>query len=224
MVNLSQWIGRLCWARLLGLGLALVCLSLMALPESAVGQGTAPLARINAPSKGQEVRGAVSILGTAQANDMVRYEMAFAPEPDLTNWTVFGGATTAVNNGALGSWNTRPVPDGAYALRLQVFSSNGAVIETVVRELKLTNGNTSQAASTPGAVSVAPDGAADQVAATPTVTSGRTLSLSDIPNAIARGVRYTVYAFVGLGLYLLLKAGLNLLRKRVNQAPIDYGS
>lgn len=193
-------------------------------PRLSHAQGQGPLARIAAPSKEQTVRGSVTILGTAQSDALVRYELAFAQEPDLANWVVFGGGTQIVNSSTLGIWNTRPVQDGKYALRLQVFSSNGAVLETIVRNLELTNGTVNNSAATPanGQVSALPSDAQETTSTTSRAISN--FSFSDIPTAFMRGVRLAAYAFVGLGAYVLLKAGLRLLRKRVSHSPIDYGS
>jgi len=205
--------------------LLLLALPLMG-PQVGHAQSQGPLARIAAPSKEQTVRGSVTILGTAQSDALVRYELAFAQEPDLTNWVVFGGGTQIVNSATLGIWNTRPVQDGKYALRLQVFSSNGAVLETIVRNLELTNGTANNSAATPanGQVSALPS---DAEASSSTSSASRTISnfsFSDIPTAFMRGVRLAMYAFAGLGIYTLIKAGLRMLRKRVSHTPIDYGS
>ena len=196
-------------------------------PRASHAQGQGPLARIAAPSKEQSVRGSVTILGTAQSDALVRYELAFAQEPDLASWVVFGGGTQTVNSSTLGIWNTRPLQDGKYALRLQVFSSNGAVIETIVRNLELTNGTgtaSADGAATPanGQVSALPSDAEPSSSSTSRAISN--FSFSDIPVAFMRGVRLAAYAFVALGVYVLLKAALRMLRKRVSHTPIDYGS
>ena len=196
----------------------LACAVLVGTPMRIWAQAQGPLARVASPANKQTLRGSVTILGTAQSSALARYELSFANEPDLTTWVSFGGATQSVNTAGLGVWNTRPLPDGEYALRLQVFSSNGSVIETVVRNLKIANGNTGVAAPS-GSTSVAE----------PTVTASTTqrsssFSLSDIPTAFTRGARYMAIGFVAFGLYLILKLGLHWLRKRVSQPPIDYGS
>ena len=197
----------------------LACAVLFGAPMRVWAQVQGPLARVASPANKQTLSGSVTILGTAQSSALTRYELSFANEPDLTTWVSFGGATQTVNTAGLGVWNTRPLPDGEYALRLQVFSSNGTVIETVVRNLKIANGNTGAA--------IAPNNNAS--VAEPTVTASTTqrpssFLLSDIPTAVIRGVRYMAIGFVTFGIYLILKLGLHLLRKRVSQTPIDYGS
>ncbi len=198
-----------------------VCAVFIGTPMSTLAQTQGPLARIASPASKQEIKGSVTILGTAQSSTLVRYELAFATEPDIPNWVVFGGATQSVNTAGLGVWNTRPLIDGEYALRLQVFSANGNVIETVVRNLKIVNGNTgAPAAAGNSSPSVNP---AQPVVAT-VAPRASSFSFSDIPVAFTRGARYAVIGFVAFGAYLLAKTGLRLLRKRVEHTPIDYGS
>ena len=196
--------------------------TLMVTPVRVWAQTQGPLARIASPANKQEMKGSVTILGTAQSSSLVRYELAFAPEPDLASWTVFGGATQSVNTAGLGVWNTRPLIDGEYALRLQVFSSNGSVIETIVRNLKITNGNTGVPAT--ASENPAADPSSAQPKAIESAPPASSFSFSDIPTAFMRGVRYAVLGFGAFAAYVLLKFGLKLLRKRVRNTRIDYGS
>ena len=93
--------------------LALLVVLLTQLP--AVAQD-APIARIILPVRGQTLQGNISIQGSATAPKFTRYQVLYAVEPDLLNWILINGAAQPVANGLLGVWNTRPVPDGKYAL------------------------------------------------------------------------------------------------------------
>ena len=208
------------WKALVGV---LFLLFFITTPLRVQGQTQGPLARIASPANKQEMKGSVTILGTAQSSTLIRYELAFANEPDLTNWTVFGGATQSVSTAGLGVWNTRPLLDGEYALRLQVFSTDGSVIETVVRNLKITNGNTGAPAAAPDNTASSNATASEPAATNPTPKAS-SFSFASIPTAFMRGVRYAIIGFVAFGAYLVLKFGLHYLRKRVDHTPIDYGS
>ncbi|MCL5997798.1 MAG: hypothetical protein M1546_17350 [Chloroflexi bacterium] len=174
------------------------------------------LARITLPVRGQTVRGNISIQGTATSPQFIRYEVAYALEPDLANWTVLNGALQAVTDGVLAVWNTRPLADGTYALRLQVFNSDGTVNETFVRDLTLANAGTA---------------ATEDVPATTTITDTTTdesdaafsLDLSELPGAFLRGARYALYAFGALGVYVLVKKLIGLALRRMMNNHIDYG-
>jgi hypothetical protein len=206
-------------ASVVGLLLMLLCI----LPVAAQD---APLARITLPIRGQTLRGSITIQGSATSPQFNRYQVAYAPEPDITDWTIVNGATDPVTDGTLAVWNTRPVPDGKYALQLQVVSSDGTVVETLVRDITLAN---SVATATPGVDA----GSAITASASTTDTTGSPLSVnlegsktptvSDLSKAFTKGATYTLYAFGALALYLILKKVLGFLVRRITRKPIDYG-
>ena len=186
----------------------------------------APQARITLPIRGQTLRGSISVQGSASAPQFTQYQVAYAPEPDLSNWTIINGALQPVPNGTLAEWNTRPLPDGKYALRLQVFSTDGGVSETLVRDITLAN---AVATGTPGAESnaVISDtgqtlGASDSTSPS-SATADQSIDLADVPQAFLKGVRYTLYAFVALGAYVLLKKLAGAAVRRLIRKPTDYG-
>jgi hypothetical protein len=58
-------------------------------------------------------------------------EYASAAQP--TVFTIIGGpVTTPQNSGLLGTWNTQQMPNGAYILRLAMFSNNGGYLYRTV--------------------------------------------------------------------------------------------
>jgi hypothetical protein len=193
----------------------------------ALAQFPDPTARIVLPIKDQTVRGGVTVHGTATSPAFIRYELAYAQEPDLANWVVIGGAVQPVDSGTLGVWNTRPLADGAYALRLQIFGTDGSVNETVVRNITLVNaaavmpGNESTSAS--GVVTSTAGAAPTEIDTARDLLQVLTSTLGELPNAFVRGARLALYAFAALGAYLALKRVLGFAIKRLTRRPIDYG-
>jgi hypothetical protein len=184
-----------------------------------------PIARITLPVTGQTLRGNVTIQGTATSPQLTRYMVSYALEPDLANWIVINGATDPQPNGMLAVWNTHPLPDGKYALRLQVTSSDGSQMETMVRDINLYNTASSTVTGVDQGVTVV-------VTSSDTVTSslgidqnaiGSSLNLSDIPRAFITGAKYALYGFIALAVYLVLKYVLRMLFRKLLHRPIDYG-
>lgn len=185
-----------------------------------------PVARLISPIKDQEARGTVVIQGSAVSPLFSRYEIAFAQEPDALNWTILGGNTQPVGNGVLLAWNTRPLADGAYALRLQVFNSDGTVSESIVRNVKLINQaaaasantqTTSETTATTGATRLNEfDTARDALSAV-------TDAINRVPAAFTRGVRLALLALGAVVAYGVLKQIVLWAARRALRKPIDYG-
>jgi hypothetical protein len=195
------------------------------MPAATANAQEGPIARITLPVTGQTLRGNITIQGTATSPGFARYTVSYAQEPDLANWIVINGDLNPQPNGMLAVWNTHPVPDGKYALRLQVTSSDGSEIETMVRDINLSN----PASST---VTGVEQGTTVVITSSDTVTSsigidpntiGSSLNLSDIPRAFVNGARYALYGFLALGAYLVLKGAVRLLFRKLLHKPIDYG-
>lgn len=177
-----------------------------------------PLARIVSPSNGQSIRGNVTIQGTANSGQFVRYEVAYAAEPDLAAWIVVGGGTQPVENGALAVWNTSPLPDAAYALRVQVINADGSVLEGFVRNLKTANAGSQPAPSAPRGASQP-----DETTGSAEVIEGSGFDLAAIPAAFMRGARIALLAFAALGTYVALKRVIGFFLRRLFDKPVDYG-
>lgn len=177
----------------------------------------APLARIVTPVRGQTLGDSVTVQGSALLQGFARYEIAYASEPDLKTWTVLGGGTQMVDNGALSTWNTRALAPGEYALRLQVFGADGKSTDVLVRNLVVA----AQATSAPPAAAATVAPAARATVTTPAAAAA-TPSIAD---AFLKGVRVTALAFGGLAAYLLLKKLAFALWRRVRgESRIDYGA
>jgi hypothetical protein len=207
---------------------AIALLAALALPSATktavLAQPATPIARIITPVREQTLRGSVTIQGSASAPAFARYELAYAAEPDLASWVVIGGGAQPVAAGFLGVWNTRALPDGQYALRLQVFELDGSVSEALVRNLKLAN---AQAANAPTSASPAPSLPTSGVTAE--IQTARDLlnviiaTVERIPSAFLDGARLAMLALLAFGGYLLLKRIAQFIVQRYTQRPIDYG-
>jgi hypothetical protein len=80
---------------------------------------------ITSPESGTGATGVVEIRGTAVRQPFLRYELAFAYDPNPRGtWFAIGEPGTApVVDGVLGRWDTANVADGVYELRLRVYST-----------------------------------------------------------------------------------------------------
>lgn len=186
----------------------------------------APLARIILPLRGETIRGSVVVQGSATAPQFARYQVIYAPEPDLTDWVVINASVQPVPNGTLAVWNTRAVPDGKYALKLQVFSADGTAVESLVTDITLANNSTTPTVIAPSAGGIVSTtaGAADSSSQLlPSSLSNININLADVPRAFVKGVTYTLYAFGALLAYLFLKKVIGFLIRRLSHKPIDYG-
>ncbi len=191
-------------------------------PAFPVSAQSNPLARIVSPSNEQSIRGNVTIQGTANSSQFVRYEVAYAAEPDLAAWIIVGGGTQPVENGVLAVWNTRPLPDGAYALRVQVINADGSAFEGFVRNLKTTN-TSSQPAPSASEGAGQSDEAAGSAEANASAAEESDFDLAAVPAAFMRGARMALLAFAALGAYIALKRVIGFLLRRLFDKPVDYG-
>jgi hypothetical protein len=189
-------------------------------PLVALAQTQNPNLRIISPAGSTPAKGTVTIIGSANPPGFARYELAYGTEPEPPTWTVVGASNQAVDGNSLGTWNTRPLPDGGYALRLQVFGENNVLLgESFVRNITLTN-QLANPANTNTAVTT--DTAPTSSAVVRNTGLGG-FSISDIPRGFALGIRYTAYAFGAFLAYLLLKQLVKLVWNRRRHKRVDYG-
>ena len=143
-------------------------------------------AEIADPQPGQALRGVVLIRGTAQQPAFDHYEVSFSYEPNPTaDWFAIEAAgASPVQNGQLASWDTTQIADGAYQLRLRVFSNDGgAPLEFVTAGLAVANSVPLPAASATSpatAVAMVPTTEAPAPTTTPAVASS-----TAVPNAVS---------------------------------------
>ena len=128
-----QW--RLAWARIL---VGLLLIGVLVAPGLALawqsGQAT-----ISSPQPFSTLRGVISINGTATHPGFQRFQLYFRSESVPDEWHFMFEQTNQVSNGLLGTWDTRGVPDGTYALRLRVVRVDGNYDEKEINGLLVAN-------------------------------------------------------------------------------------
>jgi hypothetical protein len=125
-------------------------------------------AEINNPTNSAVVSEVVPITGSADYPTFQFYIVEFHPEPVTGDqWQIVGQIhETPVINGQLETWDTRPIPDGSYTLRLRVVRLDGNYSEAFVQQVVVSN---SQPPPTPTAP-LPEEGAVPDVPLVPTVT------------------------------------------------------
>ncbi len=83
-----------------------------------------PSARLISPGQNQTISGSVPIIGTANIPNMQYYKLEFRPAGSSADYSYIGGQH-APADGTLTVWNTAPLPDGVYTLRLVVVDHTG---------------------------------------------------------------------------------------------------
>ena len=120
---------------------------------------------ISSPTNSAVVNGVVPITGSADYPTFQFYIIEFHPEPVTGDqWQIVGQIHEArVINGHLETWDTRPIPDGSYTLRMRVVRLDGNYTEAFVQQIVVSN---SQPLPTP----TSPVDAGPTVPPVPTVT------------------------------------------------------
>ena len=116
---------RVMWSAVFGL---LAVLS----PPTALVRAQAPgYAEITSPSGGAALVGLIAIEGSADHPSFLRYDLAFAYDPNPTDtWFPVGEpVSTRARLATLALWDTSDLAPGVYQLRLRVFLDNGAILE-----------------------------------------------------------------------------------------------
>jgi len=114
------------------IALALAVLAL-ASPGLAAPLRQEPRPTIVQPEQDAAVRGVVQLIGTAVHPQFQRYELYYAPwpVPSDQSWVFNGDAKYQPQPlGLLGTWDSRSVPDGAYALRVRVVKQDGNYLDS----------------------------------------------------------------------------------------------
>jgi hypothetical protein len=194
-------------------------------------------ARILSPTAGSSLSGEVAVIGSATHPTFVRYELAFAYDPDPTEtWFTIRQSVVPLVEGELGRWNTTGIADGVYALRLRVYLSERNSIETIVRGLRVNNTRatatptaTPQATATPTPTPSITPTAILLLTATPAVGAGPGSPAAGvgllvtpgdplrIEAAFWEGVQLAIRIFGILGLYVLIQAIWSRRRRRTSR-------
>ena len=84
------------------------------------------LAGITSPPAGAGLGGEVTITGSATATDFDYYKLEYGSGSNPATWTAINGqGISPVRGGVLGLWNTNPLPEGPYTLRLTLVGHGG---------------------------------------------------------------------------------------------------
>jgi hypothetical protein len=121
------------WAAVLGLLAALT-------PPTARARAQAPgYAEITSPGGGQALQGLIAIEGSADHPAFLRYDLAFAYDPNPTDtWFPIGEpVSTRARQATLAVWDTSDLAPGIYQLRLRVFLDGGALLEDSASGLRV---------------------------------------------------------------------------------------
>jgi len=84
-----------------------------------------PQATITSPQTGESLTGVIEITGTAEISNFAFYKYEYISRTAGAVWRAIQAGTTTVREGLLGTWDTRLVLPGEYALRLVVTDTAG---------------------------------------------------------------------------------------------------
>jgi hypothetical protein len=115
---------------------------------------------ITSPAVGEIVSGVVQISGTAIDTDFAHYELAYALDPPINDqsWIpIQPPITQQVRDGILGAWDTTPLVDGRYLIRLRVvrIDEEAEAVEEIVR-VQVSNATATPLPTLPPAPSATP--------------------------------------------------------------------
>ncbi len=195
------------------------------LPMPVLAQTAQPNAGagITSPGKGDALQGVVTIQGSTGGDGFQSAEVAFAYADNPTNtWFRLAEITSPVKSGTLATWDTTTMTDGEYVLRLVVTRQDGATQTFTVGGLRVRNytpvetrvpTHTATSAvvahSTPAPPSpTSPPPTATLVPDTPTAlpVNPARVARQAVGISLGQGALTAVAIFVGLGMYLGLKA------------------
>jgi hypothetical protein len=93
---------------------------------------------ITAPKPGAEVSGTIEIIGTANVPNFAFYKYEVAPL-GTQNWATISAERVSKKNEKLGEWNTVPLTNGDYFLRLVITDNVGKSLEPCVIAVRVAN-------------------------------------------------------------------------------------
>ena len=98
------------------------------------------LNEIASPRSNDAVAGLVAIVGTALVQDFIKYEVHVSPS-GMENWQWLETGFDVVRDGVLAAWNTYPVADGRYDIRVRAINRDGNYSEAFARRVEVRNAN-----------------------------------------------------------------------------------
>lgn len=182
-----------------------------------------PVVSIDAPVPGGALQGVVEIRGTILVEGFQSVQISFAYQSDPTNtWFLIGQSDVPVEAAVLASWDTTTISDGNYHLRLQVFLTDGRVLESQVSGVRVRNYTTMET-STPAPVEPAKPDPTAQIQPTMTftplpdfqapertpavkATNPAQVTWEHLRSSISQGVIVVVGVLCAAGLYAALRS------------------
>lgn len=82
-------------------------------------------ATISSPTSGEEIRGLVEVVGTADIPNFAFYKIEIRPSEPSSIWQVITAGTDTLTEEMLGMWDTSLVENGVYLLQLVVTDTVG---------------------------------------------------------------------------------------------------
>ena len=111
--EVKKWTGLYAWAAANGVS------GMLGTTDTAVASADLP-ARIDNPVANATVDGNVEIRGRATSEKFTQYRLEWGRGDNPSSWVRISSSTNAVTGGTLGRWDTGPLADGTYTLRLVV--------------------------------------------------------------------------------------------------------
>ncbi len=91
---------------------------------------------ITSPKAGEEIRGKVTLMGTADVPNFGFYKYEFSPA-GVELWTTVQAGNEAVQDDELGAWDTSELTPGDYLLRLVVTDNQGEAFPACVVPVRI---------------------------------------------------------------------------------------
>jgi hypothetical protein len=164
------------------------------------------------PQPGDALQGVVQIIGFTGISNFQSAEVSFAYGNEGDSWFLINQSSQPVKGDVLASWDTTTIADGIYRLRVQVFLTDGKLVETIVPGLRVRNYTPVETSEVVTGNSQPTDTAVPP--ATPTTVRPQPTSLPPNPAGITTQAIYTqqvvavatVFILLGLlGIYQLFK-------------------
>jgi hypothetical protein len=93
---------------------------------------------LTSPEPGDEIKGAVTLTGTADVPNFGFYKYEFSAVGTNT-WTTISAGTQPVRDAELGQWDTTARPNGEYFLQLVIIDNVGQTLEPCVIAVRVLN-------------------------------------------------------------------------------------
>lgn len=91
---------------------------------------------ITSPQPGEEIKGAIELIGTVDIKNFGFYKYEVAPQGSNT-WATISAGRSIVNKGSLGRWDTTALTPGDYQLRLVVTDNQGLELPVCVVPVRI---------------------------------------------------------------------------------------